>query len=75
MSITLKINMPLTAWNEINRKVNCIKSTKKDFEINVDDYRECDRYGKLLFDLNAVEIGAKTNIEKPEYYITGGINK
>lgn len=68
MSVTLKINMPLTAWNEINKKVNYIKKYREDFNVNIEEYAGCERFGKLIFDLNAIEIGAKEKLEAPEYY-------
>lgn len=78
MAISHKMIMPLTKWQEICKKCNDLKEMKEDFNINIEDYIECKNYGQLMFHLSAIELGARENLEAPEYYNKinyGGFNE
>lgn len=67
-SITTKLGMPLYAWNELNKLAKEINDTHKNFDLNIDDYKECTKHGKLYCDLQAVSLGAFELLRKPEFY-------
>lgn len=78
MAITHKMIMPLTKWQEICKKCNDLREIKKDFKVDIEKYMACRNYGQLMFHLTAIEIGAREELEAPEYYDKmnyGGFNE
>lgn len=68
-SIVTKINIPLEYYNKIERKfAELNKKFPSNNQFDFEKYKYIKNYGKLLFHLHAVEMGARKSIEAPEYY-------
>lgn len=68
-SVVTKINMPLEYYNKIGKKfAELNQKFPGNNQFDFEKYKYIKNYGKLLFHLQAVEIGARKSIEAPEYY-------
>ncbi|MDD7411323.1 hypothetical protein [Fusobacterium gastrosuis] len=67
-SITIKLGMPLHTWNDLNKLAKEINAKYKTFNVDIERYRECTKYGRLHCDLLAASLGAFEMLREPEFY-------
>ena len=66
---TTKINMPFAKWCEVQKQFEEVNKILPDEEkLDFEKYKYCSSYGKLLWDLCAIKIGAFKRLKDPEFY-------
>lgn len=66
---TIKINMPFTKWCEVQKEFEEVNKILADKEkLDFEKYKYCSSYGKLLWHLHGIKIGAFKSLKEPEFY-------
>ncbi len=66
---TTKINMPFAKWCEVQKQFEEINKMLPDEEkLDFEKYKYCSSYGKLLWHLCAIKIGAFKSLKDPKFY-------
>ena len=66
---TTKINMPFAKWCEVQKQFEEVNKILTDEEkLDFEKYKYCSSYGKLLWHLYAIKIGAFRSLKDPEFY-------
>ena len=66
---TIKINMPFQKWCEVQKEFEEVNKILPDGEkLDFEKYKYCSSYGKLLWHLCAIKIGAFRSLKDPEFY-------
>ena len=69
MGETIKINMPFDKWIMVQNAFEKLNSKLPDNEkLDFEKYKYCTNYGRLIWDLNGIEIGALKTLKSPEFY-------
>ena len=67
---TTKINMPFTKWCEVQKQFEEVNKILPDGQkLDFEKYKYCSCYGKLLWHLCAIKMGAFRNLKEPEFYM------
>ena len=66
---TTKINMPFAKWCEVQKQFEEVNKILSDEEkLDFEKYKYCSSYGKLLWHLCAIKIGAFKSLKDPKFY-------
>ena len=66
---TTKINMPFAKWCEVQKQFEEVNKILSDEEkLDFEKYKYCSSYGKLLWHLCDIKIGAFRSLKDPEFY-------
>ena len=67
---TIKINMPFPKWCEVQKEFEEVNKALPDGQkLDFEKYKYCSSYGKLLWHLYAIKIGAFKSLKDPEFYM------
>ena len=69
MGESIKINMPLEKWIQLQKNFDRVNAKLPENEkLDFEKYKFCTDWGKLSFDLYGIEIGAFKELKEPVYY-------
>lgn len=69
MGESIKINMPLEKWIQLQKNFDRVNAKLAENEkLDFEKYKFCTDWGKLSFDLYGIEIGAFKELKEPVYY-------